>query len=170
MYIPVILGTARAGRESVKAANFVLGRLKESGAKTSLQDVRDYRIKATDNSGKSDEAKKLKHEIVDADGLVIVSPEYNHTFPGELKMMLDMLFEEYRGKHVAICGVSAGKFGGARCVEQLKMYCVSLGMKPVLRSVYFCNIEDLFASGEITDKMYVKRTDRLIEDLKKEIG
>lgn len=56
-----------------------------------------------------------------ADGLVIVSPEYNHGYPGEMKLMLDQLYKEYNRKPVGICGVSSGALGGARMVEQLRL-------------------------------------------------
>ena len=74
-------------------------------------DVRDYLTEATDNTGDSPQAKELAGKITKADGLIIVSPEYNHGYPGELKMMLDMIYEEYTSKPVGFCGVSAGGSG-----------------------------------------------------------
>src|SRR3989344_7966247 len=113
MYIPIILGTARKGRRSEKAANFVLQEFqKQEGVETELIDVRDYRIAATDNTGDLPEAKKFSEKAARADGFIIVSPEYDHGYPGELKMMLDMLYDEYNRKPVAICGVSMGQSGG----------------------------------------------------------
>src|SRR3989338_3025803 len=111
MFIPVILGTAREGRQSEKVAALVF---KEAGRvfDTELVDVRDFRISATDNTQKSALAKKLSEKAERADGFIIVSPEYNFSYPGELKMMLDMLYQQYEKKQVGFCVVSAGNFGG----------------------------------------------------------
>ncbi|HPE52344.1 MAG TPA: NAD(P)H-dependent oxidoreductase, partial [Methanothrix soehngenii] len=85
MYIPIILGTAREGRESEKVARFMLEKALEFGLESEILDVRDYRLPATDNTKTSDAAARLKERVLRADGLVIVSPEYNHGYPGELK-------------------------------------------------------------------------------------
>ncbi|PCH46445.1 MAG: NADPH-dependent FMN reductase, partial [Hyphomicrobiales bacterium] len=71
---------------------------------TEILDVRDYRLPATDNSGSSETAKRFAEHVLRADGFIMVVPEYNHTYPGELKMMLDLLYKEYRGRAVGICG------------------------------------------------------------------
>jgi NAD(P)H-dependent FMN reductase len=144
MYIPVILGTARKGRESEKAARFMLEETLKAGIESELIDVRDYRIEATDNTEEIPEAKKLAGKIISADGIIIVSPEYNRGYPGELKMMLDMLYKQYARKPVGICGVSSGGIGGARMVEQLKLICIQFQMVPLREAVYFPNVTELF--------------------------
>lgn len=166
MFIPVILGTARKGRESIKAAKFVIKELKDNDIKTELLDVRDYHLKATDNTLTSQKAKDYSRMIKKADALIIVSPEYNHGYPGELKMMLDLLYEDYFHKPVGVCGVSAGPFGGARMVEQLKAVLVEFHMIPVRNSVFFGNVESVFDSeGSIKDKDYYKRFKKLLDEL-----
>jgi len=166
MFIPVILGTAREGRQSEKVARLVLEQVQAAGLRTELIDVRDYRIAATDNSEEIPEAKKLAEKIIPADGLIIVMPEYNHTYPGELKMMLDMLYKQYFGKPVAICGVSRGPWGGARGVQALRLTCIALGMHPLLEAVYFPTVQDLFdEGGQIKDRSYEKSVKGLIEAL-----
>jgi len=158
MYIPVILGTAREGRQSEKVAKFILAEVKDAKADTELLDVRDYRIPATDNSKKSAIAKKLSEKISKADALIIVSPEYNHGYPGELKMMLDMLYEEYAGKPLGIVGVSSGPLGGARMVEKLRLVAIELHLHNIREALYFSGVKDLFdEKGEIKDKDSWKR-------------
>jgi NAD(P)H-dependent FMN reductase len=120
MYIPVILGTAREGRQSEKVAKFMAGEVNRSGYDTEVIDVRDFRISATDNTLGSSQAKALSGKISRADAFIVVTPEYNHGYPGELKMMLDMLYDQWAKKPVGFVGVSAGGLGGARVIEQLR--------------------------------------------------
>lgn len=103
--------------------------------------MRDYRIAATDNTEKSPEAERLAEKARRADHSL---PEYNHGYPGELKMMLDMLVSHYASKPVGICGVSSGAWGGARMVEQLRLVCLALHMLPVGEAVYFPRVQELF--------------------------
>jgi len=166
MYIPIILGTARKGRQSEKAANYVLGEVKRAGLETELIDVRDYGIAATDNTPETPQAKKLSEKITRADGLIVVSPEYNHGYPGELKMMIDMLYAQYAQKPIGFCGVSAGPLGGGRAVEQLRQVAVELHMVPIREAIYFPNVYTLFdEKGNINDKAYAERARKFLEEL-----
>lgn len=166
MFIPIILGTAREGRQSEKVAKYVLNQVQKAGLETELIDVRDYRIAATDNTEEILPAKKLAEKILRAGALIIVMPEYNHTYPGELKMMLDMLYEQYARKAVGICGVSSGPWGGARGVQALRLTCIGLGMHPLQEAVYFSSVNELFdEEGEIRDRSYDKKVKGLIDSL-----
>ena len=166
MYVPIILGTARQGRQSEKTADFILHETLNAGLESEILDVKDFRIEATDNTGNPPQAKKLLEKISKADALIIVSPEYNHGYPGELKMMLDMLYEEYSGKPVGFCGVSAGGLGGARAVEQLRQVVVELHMVPIREALYFSNVASLFDDeGNITDQSYFDRTKLFLNEL-----
>jgi NAD(P)H-dependent FMN reductase len=166
MYIPIILGTAREGRQSEKVAHFMLKELLKVNLESKIIDVRDYRIEATDGSGESSQAKKLAEKINKADSLIIVSPEYNHGYPGELKMMLDLLYKEYAQKPVGFCGVSAGGLGGARVVEQLRQVVIELHMMPIREALYFSVVQNLFAeNGEIKDESYYKKVEVFLNEL-----
>ena len=158
MYIPIILGTAREGRESEKVARFMLAKAAEFGLESEIIDVRDYRLLATDDTKTSEAAKRLMGVVLRADGIVIASPEYNHGYPGELKMMLDMLYEEYFGKPVGICGVSSGVFGGARMIEHLVATCARFHMLPTGEVLYFPRVQDLFdENGAVKKEAYHRR-------------
>lgn len=166
MYIPIILGTAREGRHSEKVSSFLLEEIIKNNIESEVLDVRDYRIEATDNTGKSPQAQKLSEKISKANALIIVSPEYNHGYPGELKMMLDMLYKEYANKKVGFCGVSIGGLGGARVVEQLRLISVGYGMIPIREAMYFSNVQNLFyENGKIKDESYHGKVKTLINEL-----
>ena len=166
MFIPIILGTAREGRQSEKAAKFILSEAQKANLDSEIIDARNFRIEKTDNTGEIPEAKKLAEKIKKADALIIVSPEYNHGYPGELKIMLDMLYKEYFSKPVGICGVSAGGLGGARAVEQLRQVVIEFHMCPIREAIYFSNISNLFDDeGKIKDDSYTKRVKTFLEEL-----
>jgi NAD(P)H-dependent FMN reductase len=166
MYFPIILGTARQGRQSEKVANFMLAEVKKREFESEIVDVRDFRIPATDNSGESPEAQKLAGIIKRADGLIIVSPEYNHGYPGELKMMLDLLYEEYSAKPVGFCGVSSGGLGGARMVEQLRQVTIEFHMVPIREALYFPVVQNLFdENGNVKDDSYQERVGVFLQEL-----
>jgi len=166
MYIPVILGTAREGRQSEKAARFMLQEALDAGLESEIIDVRDYRLPATDNSRASPQARKLAEKVERMDGLIIVSPEYNHGYPGELKMMLDMLFSEYAHKPVGICAVSSGAWGGVRMVEQLRQVCIALHLVPTGEAVHFPKVQEQFDDpGRFLGKSQHGQARRLLEEL-----
>ena len=165
--IPILLGTARKGRQSEKVANFVHKQAEVFGFKSSLVDVRDYDTSRTVAPWQKNlSAKKWGKIMSAADGLIIVTPEYNHAYPGELKIMLDQIHDEYAHKPVALCGVSSGNFGGVRMVEILQLVLLDLKMVPVHATVYFSNVEDLFdRKGNIKEIFYIKRVRELFREL-----
>jgi NAD(P)H-dependent FMN reductase len=167
MYIPIILGTARTGRQSEKVARYLEHEVsKRSGIETEILDVADYQPSVTDNTEEIDEAKRWKAKIEKADGYIIVSPEYNHGYPGELKKVLDLVWGPYDKKPVAICGVSDGVTGGTRVVEQLRQVAVALRMVPINMALYFPKVQELFdEKGDILDDAYAGRVQKMLEEL-----
>ena len=164
LFIPILLGSGRIGRESEKAARYVLEQAKKyENFETEFLDVRDFVVfpltGRVDDEGELvgaalKKSKQWKEIMGRAHGLIIVSPEYNHGYPGELKLMLDQLYEEYNRKPVGICG-AAGRLGGGRMVEVLRIALIELQMVPIRQAVYFQNVYNLFdESGKIKDPKY----------------
>jgi NAD(P)H-dependent FMN reductase len=166
LFIPVILGTARQGRESEKAARFVFEQTrKRAGVETEFIDVRTLPMKL-DDAGEQMKDPKFSATIDRCDGLIIVTPEYNHSFPGLLKHALDMNLKEYIHKVVGICGVSAGPFGGARVIESLLPVMRELGLVTIFEDVNFGKIGMLFDErGNLLDQNFVGRVDKFLNEL-----
>ena len=103
----------------------------------------------------------------DSDALIFVVPEYNHSFPGLLKHVLDTNLKEYIHKAAGVCGVSAGPFGGARMIQNFLPVLRELGMVTIFSDVYFGNAGKLFdpATGQITDAAYSSRLDKFLNEL-----
>ncbi len=167
LYIPVLLGTGRETRQSEKAASFMLEQVKAAGMHTELVDVRDVATQLTHHSKQPCERTDGWRKIMTAaDGLVIVTPEYNRGYPGELKITLDSLLEEYDRKAVALCGVSSGIFGGARAIENLKPVLTYLGMFCVRSTMNFGNVKTIFdEKGAIADPAYAERAAGMLKEL-----
>lgn len=119
--ITLILGTAREGRQSVKSFEYLYELLsKKDDVEIKKVDARDFKSNKTITPWiDSDENKDFKAIAKNSDAFTLVVPEYNHSFPGELKLLLDQALKEYKNKPVIVAGVSAGGFGGVRAVESL---------------------------------------------------
>lgn len=166
LFIPLILGTGRKGRESEKVANFVFKVVKSTGINSELIDVRDFGISITDRTESSPKAQNFRDIVSRADGLVIVSPEYNHGYPGELKLALDQIYDAYCHKPVAICGVSIGPVGGARVVEQLRLVAIELQMVPIREAANFPWVDQLFdRNAEIKDQSHTETVKQMLKEL-----
>lgn len=165
--ILVILGTGRERRLTESAAKFVYGVAKSvPTVLADFVDIRDYNVRFTDKDAGHAEVKKWKSRAAAADGFVIVAPEYNHGYPGELKMLLDAAYDEYARKPVAVAGVSDGGMGGVRMVENLKPVLVEFQMVVIAASVYFSKVDELFGvGGEIRDPMYEGRVRDMLTEL-----
>jgi NAD(P)H-dependent FMN reductase len=166
LFIPVILGTARQGRQTENVARFVFERTKNhADVETELIDVRELPMKL-DDAGEQIKDPKFSATVERCDGLIIVTPEYNHGYPGLLKHALDMNLKEYIHKAVGICGVSAGPIGGARVIENLLPVMRELGLVTIFWDVNFGNVQTIFDErGNLLDRNYVRRVDKFFNEL-----
>jgi len=164
--IPVILGTTRKGRMSRHAAQFIWEQVrKREGVITELIDIAELRL-PVDDAGEAIKDPRFSEAMERADALIIVSPEYNHSFPGLLKHVLDSCLKEYIHKPAGIVGVSAGIFGGARVIEHFQPVLRELGLVSIFWDVNFGSIHKVFdQSGRLMDDAYIRRTDKFLGEL-----
>ncbi len=157
LYIPVLAGTTREQRKSIHAARLVA----EVGAsfdevETELIDPKDFNFPG---DGNDPEGKDPHYSAVTAraDGFFIVTPEYNHGYPGSLKRMLDSELENYIHKPVAFGGVSSGPWGGVRAIEALVNAVREMGLVTTFTDMQFPKIQDLFdEDGKLLNESYRK--------------
>jgi NAD(P)H-dependent FMN reductase len=164
--IPVILGTTRKGRMSAHAANFIVGQLQQrKEVRTELIDIAELNLRV-DDAGEAIKDPRYSEAMERADAIVIVSPEYNHSFPGLLKHVLDTCLKEYIHKAAGIVGVSAGTFGGARVIEHFQPVLRELGLVSIFWDVNFGNVERVFdPEGELLDQAYIRRSAKFLSEL-----
>jgi len=167
--IAVLAGTTRVQRESIKAAHYVadVGR--------TLPDVEIIFVDPLDfnfpGDGNDPEGKDPRYSeiVAKADAFFIVTPEYNHSFPGSLKRMLDSELALYNHKPVALAGASDGNWGGTRAVEALVPAIRETGLVVLSWDVYFPFVDKMFnEDGSIKDE-HKERYDRNVGKLYTEL-
>ena len=168
LFIPVLLGTNRKERNSVHPANWLVGEMqKRDDIETRLFDVAKFALPQDDyGQGLKDQFPEWKDAIIRADGLVIVSPEYNHGYPGSMKAVLDLLLREYVHKAVAFVGVSAGPWGGTRVIEAMVPMVRELGLAVTFADLNFPKVQNTFdAEGKLLDQAFEKRAKDFLDEL-----
>src|SRR6266403_5352499 len=99
-YVPIILGSIRRNRESIKVAKFVLRYLREiDSLDADLIDLRELdlpmmeeRLRFRNDAGAN--LLEFSAKISRAESIIIVTPEYSGGYPGVLKNALDYLRPE----------------------------------------------------------------------------
>jgi NAD(P)H-dependent FMN reductase len=164
--ILIIIGTAREQSITKQIAPIII-RYLQTRSDCSVQVVDVVNYSQVHTLGLSDEkSSEYSRAVTSADGIVIISPEYNHSFPGELKMLIDSADDEYAQKPVGICGVSSGPFGGARMMQSLKPVLTQLGMVPIIHNVYISHAEQVMNNGDWREpELWNTRIDAMIDEM-----
>lgn len=172
--LAVILASTRDGRRGEGLARWIHELLAEREVATELLDLRDWRLPSYDHAAMPPVAEKnytdataraWVDKIGALDGYVIVTPEYNHGYPGGLKNAIDHAFTVWAQKPVAFVSYG-GMAGGAWAVEQPRLVAIELRMVPIRDEV---NIKlgagALDERGRPTEEIYAKRAAALIDTL-----
>lgn len=163
LVIAVLAGTTREQRQSIHAARFIAEQgSKLDGVEIIFVDPKDYPFSGDGNDpeGKNPDYTRVTER---ADAFFIVTPEYNHSFPGSLKRMLDSELQNYVHKPVAFAGASSGGWGGVRAVESLVPSVREMGLVATFSDVYFPRVQDMFDAGRIKPEF----KERYISSVKK---
>jgi chromate reductase len=115
---------------------------------------------------------ELKTQVLAADAILFVTPEYNYSIPGVLKNAIDWASRPYgdsawTGKPVAVMGASIGMFGTARAQYHLRQVFVFLNMHPLNQPELMIakGAERFDANGNLTDEKTRDLIRRLLQDL-----
>lgn len=124
--IAIISASVRKGRKSHRVALYFQSLIEERElGKVNMLDLASYNFPIFEERLRSlipppDGAVEFSEKIKSADGVIIVTPEYNGGHPASLKNAIDLLFPEWKRKPVAIATVSAGGFGGMNAIGPLQ--------------------------------------------------
>lgn len=124
--ITIISGTDRPNSNAMRVANFVQRKFAEIGADSHLVDLKDFPLQDVIGGryGKSiPSIEAFNAPILASDGIVMIIPEYNGSFPGIFKLFIDYLPfpRAFKGMPIAFIGEASGSFGALRAVEQAQM-------------------------------------------------
>jgi NAD(P)H-dependent FMN reductase len=110
--IAVIVGSTREGRVGDGVAAWFVGVAKERhGVTVELLDLVDYDFPARLPARATAEMNRFVAAISGADGFVVVTPEYNRSFPASLKQAIDYGYDEWHAKPVGFVCYGCGSRG-----------------------------------------------------------
>jgi NAD(P)H-dependent FMN reductase len=119
LHLAIILGSVREGRIGPTVGNWFAGQARQHGAwEVDLIDLAEYVIPGS--MAAAADTDDFARRIDDADAVVVVTPEYNHSFPGPLKTAIDAFKAPWQAKPVGFVAYG-GMSGGLRAVEALRV-------------------------------------------------
>jgi NAD(P)H-dependent FMN reductase len=156
--LQVIVGTTRPTRAADRVLPWVVERAKGHGVfEVEVLDLRDWRLPFfqehvgtigdfSDPTYSGPVVRSWNRKVAEGDAFLIVSAEYNHSVPGELKNAIDSVWVSFgfRNKPIGFVGYSGGIAGGARVVEHLALIAVEGESVPLRSSVLIPFVTDAF--------------------------
>jgi NAD(P)H-dependent FMN reductase len=140
--ICIISSSVRKGRQSHKAALYIKTLLKEKfRVDGEILDLLKYNFPLFEERLKfletpSPETISFAEKVRNADGVILVVPEYNGGYPASVKNILDLLTDEWKRKPVAFVVVSNGSFAGSQVIISLQFSLwkiMALTVSPAMR-------------------------------------
>lgn len=137
-----------------------------------IDEIPLYNADLEDAMGVPKVVTRIKDAIASADGLLLVTPEYNNGIPGVFKNVIDWLSRPptdiprvFRGKPVALIGASAGGFGTVLAQNSWLSVLHMLGTKPWFEGrLLVSQAGSMFdSSGNLTDKETRERLSRFLD-------
>lgn len=124
--ILLLSGTDRPNSYALRLSRYVAKEYEKIGAQTEILSLEDYPFAAVlggSYNSKLPEIQGFNNKLLHAQAIVFIVPEYNGSFPGVLKLMLDYLPfpDALKHKPVSYIGEASGAFGSLRAVEQLQL-------------------------------------------------
>lgn len=159
----IIHGTDRKGNKS----QFVAQHVKRIAEQSGTWDVSyvDPKIVQIEREAESNEF--YSRATAEADAFFIVTPEYNHMFPGSLKTILDTEFGNYLHKPVVVAGVSSGKFSGVRAIASLAEVLREIGLVMSSKEVNIGPVSEMYDEhGNPASEVSETAIKKAFEDLK----
>jgi len=162
MKLQVIIGSTRPTRAADKVIPWVIREAELHEAfETEVLDLRDWQLPMFgEHVGSigdprvpsySDEiVRRWNRKIAEADAYLIITPEYNHSIPGELKNAIDNVFVSFafRNKPMAFVGYSSGVGGAIRAIEHLAQVAVEVEAVPLRSAVVLPFVDKAFDEND----------------------
>jgi len=175
MKLKIILASVRKGRLGEQVARWVCNTLDTAKVEYELLDLEDYSLPFVDTLKQPfDLEKKYPHKIVqdwskkidEGSCYLIVTPEYNHGYPAQLKNAIDWLGMEWWGKPVGFVSYSTGRMGGSRAVAQLRQVFINFNMYDTRAEINLPQADKLIApEGKCREPVLVDNLLKTVQEL-----
>jgi len=169
--ITIISSTNRPGSTTHKVAKYYQERLSEKGMEAgllSLIDLPEDLMVTALLKGRKESFEPIQQIITQTEKFIFVIPEYNGSYPGVLKVMIDACAfpESFYEKKAALVGVSAGKYGNIRGVDHFTGVCHYLNLHVMPLKLHIANIkQELDENDRLFKEDTLKFTDEQIDKL-----
>lgn len=152
LQLAVIIGSTRENRIGKRVADWFVSVARTYDAIViDMVDLLDEDIPPRLMQQRTPSVQQFAERIAAADGVVIVTPEYNHSFPASLKQAIDWLKAEWQAKPVAFVSYG-GISGGLRAVEHLRLVLAELHAVTMRDTVSLHDVHSLFDdAGRLKD-------------------
>ena len=161
MKLMIILGSSRQGRKGEVVARWVRKHAAERFEVDFVdlqtlnlpffnEPLSPFSMKREGREYTHPEGRTWAERVAKTEGVMLVTPEYNHGYPGVLKNTLDWVGPEWVDKPVAFVSYSSQITGGVRAVEQLRQVVVELGLVQVANAIHIPRIAEAFDGDEPT--------------------
>lgn len=136
--------------------------VQELGGRVTTIHLKDYSMPFynadLERKGMPKNARKFRDLMAASDAIVIASPEYNASIPGELKNVIDWASREegvasrsaFKDKKFALMSASPGRLGGARGLAHLRLILEDIGGKVLPKQVAVPNASQVFAEKDLS--------------------
>ncbi|MGV9883213.1 NADPH-dependent FMN reductase [Streptomyces sp. NPDC003006] len=146
--VAVIVGSNREGRFGPIVAEWLLARVRErSDLTVDVVDLAESDLPTSlsfnPSSAVAAELAKVTPKLAAADAFIVLTPEYNHSYPASLKGLIDWHKAEWEAKPLAFVSYG-GLSGGLRAVEHLRPVFAELHTVTIRDTVSFHNAGALF--------------------------
>ncbi len=171
--IMIIIGSVRPGRIGLPVAHWVRDRVEAAGHEVDFVDLVELNLPFMDEpEHPAKRAYTKPHTLAwsarveQAEAVLLVSPEYNHSYSPALKNALDFLMHEWQGKPVGVVSYG-GASGGLRGAAALDAVLTTLGLVRVPIDVAINGPHAHVTDGVFTpdpkhDAMLAKQLDALV--------
>ncbi|MBQ1030059.1 NAD(P)H-dependent oxidoreductase [Micromonospora parva] len=154
--IAVIVGSTREGRVGDRLATwFVEQAGRHDDLAVTVVDLTGYDFPATYPAEPTAPIRAFVREVGRADAFVVVTPEYNHSFPAPLKQAIDYAYDEWQAKPVGFVSYGCRSTGG-HAVDQLRT---------VFTALHAMTVRDVVGIDLLAGEPTARCTDELRRDV-----
>jgi NAD(P)H-dependent FMN reductase len=169
-------GSLREGSLNKKVLKIAAEGARGAGAEVTVVDLRDldmpiYNADEHEKNGFPPNAVKFQDLLIEHNGLLICSPEYNGSLPGGMKNAIDWVsrkrdadqkvYAAFENKIAGIMSASPGSFGGLRCLNHLRGVLTIMNVKVLPQEIAVTFAHQKFEGDTMTDE----KTKKVLEDL-----